>query len=77
MTKIRGSGSISQKHGSANPDPDPDSHQCHGSATLNRPLDSKLCIFFGGLECVAHSFAYVAHFVFLREMSGFEPRELP
>ncbi len=22
--------------------------------------------FFGGLECVVHSFAYVAHFVFLR-----------
>jgi hypothetical protein len=27
--------------------------------------------FSGGLECVGHSFAYVAHF-----MSGFEPREL-
>jgi hypothetical protein len=25
------------------------------------------CIFFGGLECVGHSFAYVAHFVFLRK----------
>jgi hypothetical protein len=25
------------------------------------------CIFFGGLECVGHSFAYVAHFVFLRD----------
>ncbi len=24
------------------------------------------CIFFGGLECVGHSFAFVAHFVFLR-----------
>ncbi len=24
------------------------------------------CIFFGGLECVGHSFVYVAHFVFLR-----------
>jgi hypothetical protein len=23
--------------------------------------------FFGGLECVGHSFAYVAHFVFLRD----------
>jgi hypothetical protein len=32
------------------------------------------CIFFGGLQCVGHSFAYVAH---IREMSGFEPRELP
>jgi hypothetical protein len=31
--------------------------------------------FLGGLECDGHSFAYVAHFVFL-EMSGFEPREL-
>jgi hypothetical protein len=28
--------------------------------------------FFGGLECGGHSFAYVAHFVFL-EMSGLEP----
>jgi hypothetical protein len=27
----------------------------------------------GRLECVGHSFAYVAHFVFFREMSGFEP----
>jgi hypothetical protein len=24
--------------------------------------------FFGGLECVGHSFAYVAHFVFLRDI---------
>jgi hypothetical protein len=31
------------------------------------------CIFFGGIKCACHSFAYVAHFVFL-EMSGFEPR---
>jgi hypothetical protein len=35
------------------------------------------CIFFWrALECAGHSFAYVAHFVFL-EMSGFEPRDLP
>ncbi len=33
--------------------------------------------FLGGLECVGHSFAYVAHFVYFWEMSGFEPRELP
>jgi hypothetical protein len=26
------------------------------------------CIFFGGLECVGHSFAYVALFVFLRDV---------
>ncbi len=26
------------------------------------------CIFFGGPECVGHSFAYVAHFVFLRDV---------
>ncbi len=25
-------------------------------------------IFFGGLECVGHSFVYVAHFVFLRDV---------
>jgi hypothetical protein len=24
--------------------------------------------FFGGLECVGHSFTYVAHFVFLRDV---------
>jgi hypothetical protein len=24
--------------------------------------------FFGGLQCVGHSFAYVAHFVFLRDI---------
>ena len=24
--------------------------------------------FFGGLECIRHSFAYVAHFVFLRDV---------
>ncbi len=26
------------------------------------------CIYFGGLDCVGHSFAYVAHFVFLRDV---------
>jgi hypothetical protein len=26
------------------------------------------CIFFGGLVCVGHSFAYVAHFVVLRDV---------
>ncbi len=26
------------------------------------------CIFFGGLECVGHSFAYVAHLWFLRDV---------
>ena len=31
--------------------------------------------FFGGLECVDHSFDFVAHF--LLEMSEFETRELP
>ncbi len=33
-----------------------------------------LHIFFGGLVCFGHSFAYVAHF--FCEVSGFEPREL-
>jgi hypothetical protein len=33
-----------------------------------------LVYFFGGLECVGHSFAFVVLLVFL-EMSGFEPRE--
>ncbi len=27
-----------------------------------------LYIFFGGLECVGHSFAYVAQYVFLRDV---------
>ncbi len=27
-----------------------------------------LYVFFGGLEGVGHSFAYVAHFVFLRDV---------
>jgi hypothetical protein len=27
-----------------------------------------LYIFFGGLQCVGNSFAYVAHFVFLRDV---------
>ncbi len=26
------------------------------------------CIFFGGLECVGHSFAYVAHILILRDV---------
>jgi hypothetical protein len=26
------------------------------------------CIFFGGLECVGHSFAYVAHLWFSRDV---------
>jgi hypothetical protein len=25
-------------------------------------------MFFGGLECAGHSFAYVAHFVFLKDV---------
>jgi hypothetical protein len=25
------------------------------------------CILFGGLECIGHSFAYVGHFIFLRD----------
>ncbi len=33
--------------------------------------------FFGGLDCVGHSFAYVPLFMFFSQMSGFEPRELP
>jgi hypothetical protein len=32
--------------------------------------------FFGGLEYVGHSLAYVAHFVFLRDV-WIRPRELP
>jgi hypothetical protein len=36
------------------------------------------CIFFGGLECVGHSFAYVAHLVFLGDVwGGCEPKKLP
>ncbi len=35
--------------------------------TLDRS-SSLLLYFFGGLECVGHSFAYVVHFVLLREV---------
>ncbi len=35
-----------------------------------------VCVFFGGLECVGRSFAYVAHLIFFRYV-WFEPRELP
>jgi hypothetical protein len=31
------------------------------------PVCTSICYFFGGLKCVGHSFAYVAHFVFLRD----------
>jgi hypothetical protein len=31
-------------------------------------VDSFFCIFFCGLECVVHSFAYVTHFVFLKDV---------
>ena len=34
-----------------------------------------VCNFFSGLECAGYSFAYVAHFVFFREMP--ESRKLP
>ncbi len=30
--------------------------------------DIFFCIFFGGLECVGHSLAYVAHLWFLRDI---------
>ncbi len=30
--------------------------------------ENLFCIFFGGLECVGHSFDYVARFVFLRDV---------
>jgi hypothetical protein len=33
--------------------------------------------FLGGLECVGHSFAYVAHFVFLGEVWIRIQRDLP
>jgi hypothetical protein len=36
-----------------------------------------LVYFFGGLECVDYSFAYVAHFVFLRDVRIRTQRELP
>jgi hypothetical protein len=35
------------------------------------PLHAKNCVnifFYTGLECVGHSFAYVAHFGFLRDV---------
>ncbi len=35
-----------------------------------------LCEIFGGLEYFGHFFAYVAHFVFLKDV-WYGPRELP
>jgi hypothetical protein len=31
-------------------------------------LNFRECFFLGGLECVGHSFAYVAYFIFLRDV---------
>jgi hypothetical protein len=35
---------------------------------LRRLSESFYIFFFGGLECVGHSYAYVAHFLFLRDV---------
>jgi hypothetical protein len=45
---------------------------------INKPIKIKFSFvyIFGELECVGHSFAYVAHFVFLRDV-WIRPRELP
>ncbi len=39
----------------------------HLSLVLLTPVINLFVYFFGGLECVGHCFAYVAHFVFLRD----------
>jgi hypothetical protein len=51
-------------------DPDPVSpwHQSFGQIRNFMSQILKLFIFFGGLECVGHSFAYVAHILFLRDV---------
>jgi hypothetical protein len=35
---------------------------------MESPIGNFFVFFFGGLECVGHSFTYVAHFVFLRDV---------
>jgi hypothetical protein len=40
--------------------------------------DPFFCMFFGGLGCIGHSFAYVTHLLFFEKyVAGFEPSELP
>jgi hypothetical protein len=43
-----------------------------GKTTENKNINHQRRIFFGlyfgGLECVGHTFDYVAHFVFLRDV---------
>jgi hypothetical protein len=52
-------------------DPDPGGSKTCGSADRIPNTEASIAIFiyfFGGLQCVGHSFAYVAHFVFLRDV---------
>jgi hypothetical protein len=44
----------------ADPDPDPDWHQIDGDPQASM-FHFFFVYFFGGLECVGHSFADVAH----------------
>ncbi len=49
----------------------PISKEKESLSTQNQLLSSEIFLFylfFVGLECVGHSFAYVAHFVFLRNV---------
>jgi hypothetical protein len=41
----------------------PDQHQ-----DLKVVFSNIFCLFFGWIKCVGHSCAYVAHFVFLRDV---------
>jgi hypothetical protein len=40
----------------------------HFSETFSKYFSFVIIIIFGGQECVSHSFAYVAYFIFLRDV---------
>jgi hypothetical protein len=46
---------------------DVDSYFARTCETEQKQIEGFFCL-FGGLECVGHSFAYVAHFVFWRDV---------
>jgi hypothetical protein len=57
---------------SRRPRPKPASARAYGIPIIPDPdfdiRNNYFIIFFGGLQCVGHSFAYVAHFEFFRDV---------
>ncbi len=43
-------------------------HSASKKLTKNQNFTYFFVYFFGGLDCVSHSLAYIAHFVFLRDV---------